>query len=80
MCKYTDTNLSIKRLAFGEKRGMMTVVLSDGREVMVPVGMFPDIKRLSLKQRMDYMILETSTSPSRPTAESTPSRTYFAIS
>ena len=72
MCKYKDTDLGIKKLDFGQKRGMMAVYLTDGRVVLVPVGMFPDIKHLNRKQREDWMILTTSTSPSRPTAASTP--------
>jgi len=58
MCKYKDTDLGIKKLDFGQKRGMMAVYLTDGREVLVSVGMFPDIKSLSRKQREDWMILD----------------------
>jgi hypothetical protein len=58
MCKYKDTNLGIKKLDFGMKRGMMAVFLTDGRVVLVPVSMFPDIKKLSLSQREDYMIMD----------------------
>ena len=58
MCKYKDTNLGIKKLDFGMKRGMMAVFLTDGRVVMVPISMFPDIKKLSLAQREDYMIMD----------------------
>ena len=58
MCKYKDPNLGIKKLDFGQKRGMMAVYLTDGRMVMVPVGMFPDIKRLTSKQREEWMILD----------------------
>ena len=58
MCKYKDTNLGIKKLDFGIKRGMMAVFLTDGRVVMVPISMFPDIKKLSLAQREDYMIMD----------------------
>ena len=36
----------------------MVVYLTDGREVIVPVSMFPDIKRLSRKQREDWMIMD----------------------
>ena len=59
MCKYKDTNLGIKKLDFGLKRGMMAVYLTDGRVVMVPVGMY----------------WTTSTSPSNTTAASIPSKT-----
>ncbi len=58
MCKYKDTNLGIKKLDFKQKRGTMAVYLTDGREIIVPVSMFPDIKRLSRKQREDYMIMD----------------------
>ena len=57
MCKYKDTDLGIKKLAF-EKRGFMAVYLTDGRVVLVPVSMFPDIKRLTRAQREDYMIMD----------------------
>lgn len=58
MCRFKDTNLGIKKLGFGEKRGMMTVCLSDGREVLVPVRLFPEIKKLRKSQREDYMIMD----------------------
>ena len=58
MCKYKDTDLGIKKLDFGQKRGMMAVYLTDGRVVFVPVSMFPDIKRLSNKQREEWMVLD----------------------
>lgn len=58
MCKYKDTNLGIKKLVFGLKRGMMAVYLTDGRVVMVPVSMFPEIKKLSIPQRENYMIMD----------------------
>ena len=58
MCKYKDTTLGIKKLDFNVKRGTMAVFLTDGREVIVPVKMFPEIKNLSKKQREDYMIMD----------------------
>ena len=58
MCKFKDTILGIKKLDFGVKRGAMAVFLTDGREVIVPISMFPDIKSLSKKQREDYMIMD----------------------
>ena len=36
----------------------MAAYLTDGREVIVPVSMFPDIKRLSRKQREEWMIMD----------------------
>ena len=58
MCKYKDTNLGIKKLDFKKKRGTMAVYLTDGREVIVPISMFPDIKQLTLKQREEWMIID----------------------
>ena len=58
MCQFKDTNLGIKKLDFNVKRGAMVAYLTDGREVIVPVSMFPDIKRLSRKQREDWMIMD----------------------
>ena len=58
MCKYKDTNLGIKKLDFRKKRGTMAVYLTDGREVIVPISMFPDIKQLTLKQREEWMIID----------------------
>ena len=58
MCKFKDTNLGIKKLDFNVKRGAMAAYLTDGREIIVPVSMFPDIKNLTIKQRKDYMIMD----------------------
>ncbi len=58
MCKYKDTNLGIKKLDFNVKRGAMAAYLTDSREIIVPVSMFPDIKQLTKKQREDYMIMD----------------------
>ena len=58
MCKYKDTNLGIKRLDFNVKRGAMAAYLTDGRVIIVPVSMFPDIKNLTRKQRNEWMIMD----------------------
>ena len=58
MCKYKDTNLGIKKLDFKGKRGTMAVYLTDGREIIVPISMFPDIKKLNKEQREDWMIMD----------------------
>jgi len=36
----------------------MAAYLTDGREIIVPLSFFPDIKRLSLKEREEWMILD----------------------
>ena len=58
MCRYKDTNLGIKKLDFNVKRGAMAAFLTDGREIIVPVSMFPDIKSLARKQREEWMIMD----------------------
>ncbi len=58
MCKLKDTDLGIRKIAFGEKRGKMAVYLTDGREVIVPISQFPEIKRLNSAQREDWMVLD----------------------
>ena len=58
MCKFKDTNLGIKKLDFNVKRGAMAAYLTDGREIIVPVSMFPDIKHLTKKQREEWMIMD----------------------
>ena len=58
MCKLKDSDLGIRKLAFGEKRGKMAVYLTDGREVIVPISLFPEIKRLNSAQREDWMVLD----------------------
>ena len=56
--KFKDTTLGIKKLDFNVKRGAMAAYLTDGREIIVPVSMFPDIKQLSRKQREEWMIMD----------------------
>ena len=58
MCKFKDTTLGIKKLDFNVKRGAMAAYLTDGREIIVPVSMFPEIKQLTKKQREDYKIMD----------------------
>ena len=58
MCEFKDTNLGIKKLDFNVKRGAMAAYLTDGREIIVPISMFPEIKNLSRKQREEWMIMD----------------------
>ncbi len=36
----------------------MAAYLTDGREIIVPVSMFPGIKHLTRKQREEWMIMD----------------------
>ncbi len=58
MCKIKNTNVGIKNLDFTSHYGKIAAYLTDGREVIVPVSFFPDIKQLSLKKRAEWMILD----------------------
>ncbi|MCM1355747.1 MAG: DUF2442 domain-containing protein [Staphylococcus sp.] len=58
MCRIQNINIGIKSLDFVSRRGKMAVKLSDGREMIVPLSMFPDIKKLSVKDRQDWMVLD----------------------
>ena len=57
MCRLANINICIKKLDFSAK-GRMSALLSDGREISVPISMFPDIKKLSIKQRGEWMVLD----------------------
>lgn len=46
------------KLDFTGQRGKMAVYLTDGREIIVPLSFFPDIKQLSVKEREKWMILD----------------------
>ena len=50
--------MGIKKHDFNVKRGAMAAFLTDGREIIVPVSMFPNIKSLSRKQREEWMIMD----------------------
>lgn len=58
MCKSSEINIGIKELNFTDKRGKMIVLLTDGREIIVPLSFFPDIKKMPLKKRNEWMILD----------------------
>ena len=58
MCKIPNVNVGIKDMDFTARRGMFVVRLTDGREIAVPVSMFPDIKQMSIKERNEWMILD----------------------
>ncbi len=58
MCKLTNTKIGIVKLDFTTYRGKMAVRLTDGREVIVPLSLYPEIRRLSLKERSRWIILD----------------------
>ena len=58
MCKNRNIKTGIKKLDFVSYRGKMMVYLTDGRQILVPLSFFPDIKLLSVKDRTDWIILD----------------------
>ena len=53
-----NVTVGIKKLDFSSFRGKMAAFLTDGRQIIVPLSVFPEIKNLSLKQRSEWMILD----------------------
>lgn len=58
MCKMPNVKIGIKDMDFTSRRGKFSVLLTDGREIIVPVSMFPDIQHMSVKRRNEWMILD----------------------
>ena len=58
MCKIKGVTLGIKDLNFRARRGMMLARLTDGREVLIPLSFFPDIKQMPVKEREKWMVLD----------------------
>jgi len=58
MCKIPNVKIGIKNMDFTSHRGKFSVSLTDGREIIVPVSMFPDIQQMSVKHRNEWMILD----------------------
>ncbi len=58
MCKMNDVKVGIKKLDFSHYRGKMAASLTDGRVIIVPLSFFPDIRKLDMKQRNEWMILD----------------------
>ena len=58
MCKIPNVKLGIKDLNFTALRGKFIARLTDGREIIIPVSMFPDISRMPVKERNQWMILD----------------------
>lgn len=57
MCMMKDITVGIKKLNF-IIRGKMSVYLTDGRVIVVPLSFFPEIKKLPLKKRLEWMVLD----------------------
>lgn len=58
MCKDKNIKVGIKKLDFSLIKGKILAFLTDGREVIVPVSFFPDIKKMPVALREEWMILD----------------------
>ena len=58
MCKMPNVKIGIKDMDFTSYRGKFAVSLTDGRVIIVPVSMFPDIQQMPVKHRNEWMILD----------------------
>ena len=58
MCKDKNISTGIKKLDFSKIKGKLLAYLTDGREVAVPVSFFPDIKKMPVAKREQWMILD----------------------
>ncbi len=58
MGKDKNIAIGIKKLDFTKLKGKLLAYLTDGREIAVPVSFFPDIKRMSVAKRNEWMILD----------------------
>ena len=56
--KIDGVNVEMKKVDFSTFKGKFAIYLSDGRVILTPVGLFPDIKKLSIKERQQYFIVE----------------------
>ena len=57
MCKMEGVTVSLKKVSF-EKRGYITLYLADGRIISAPLRDYPDIKKLTAKQRDEWFIMD----------------------
>lgn len=58
MCKDNSIKVGLKKLDFSMLKGKFLAYLTDGRQITVPVSLFPDIKKMPLAQRKEWMILD----------------------
>lgn len=58
MCKIEGVSVGIKKLDFSSYKGKFAVYLTDGRIVIVPISMFPGIKKLSVERRNTWIIMD----------------------
>jgi hypothetical protein len=50
MCKNEDINTKVKKINFSH-RGKIGFYFEDGREIFVPLSMYPDIEQLTKQEQ-----------------------------
>lgn len=58
MCKDKSIKVGIKKLDFTKMKGKFLAYLTDGREITIPISFFPDIKKMPVAKREEWMILD----------------------
>ena len=58
MCKDRNIKVGIKKLDFSKIKGKFLAYLTDGRAITIPISFFPDIKKMSVAKREEWMILD----------------------
>ena len=58
MCKDKSIKVGIKKLDFSKIKGKFLAYLTDGREITIPISFFPDIKKMPVAKREEWMILD----------------------
>lgn len=53
MCKMNNVTVGIKKLDFSSFRGKMAAFLTDGRQIIVPLSFFPEIKNCLFLKKVD---------------------------
>jgi hypothetical protein len=57
---FPENSISIEKIDFN-LRGKINLNLVDGRQLIVPIKYFPELKRLPLAQRKKYTIVDDRT-------------------
>ena len=58
MCKDKSIKVGIRKLDFSKIKGKFLAYLTDGREIAIPISFFPDIKKMPVAKREEWMILD----------------------
>jgi len=57
MCKNKDISIKIKKIDFSH-RDQMGFFLEDGRQLFVPLSMFPDVGQLTKEERKKWRVVD----------------------